>query len=65
MAQNFYGKLYNKEPCTMDGWQFPCVSHNDRHWLNWGVSVVEILAVVKEMGVLKAPGLDGFPPIFL
>lgn len=45
-------------------WYFPGLSHSDRRWLNRAVSEVEILVAVNEMGALKAPGPDGFPPLF-
>lgn len=54
----YYMKLYEKEvclPCDSSTWSFPTVSHRNRRWLNRPVSP-------HQMGVLKAPGPDGFSP---
>lgn len=67
MARDFYERLYTTEPCRpsqSSAWSFPQLTHWDRHWLNRPVSDLEIYDAVFQMGASKAPGPDGYSPVF-
>lgn len=51
-------------PCTPETWTFPHLNHADRRFLNREVSSVEVKEAVFHMGAYKAPGPDGFLPLF-
>lgn len=42
----------------------PSFNHADRRWLNRPVQEAEVEQAIFQMGAYKAPGPDGYPPIF-
>ena len=69
LAMNYYKRLYSTEDISLDTEKLPMVgftelTRDELESLNKPFSAVEMEASVRSMGKFKAPGPDGFQPIF-
>lgn len=66
---NYYKRLYSTEDISLDTEKLSMVgftelTRDELESLNKPFSAVEMKASVRSMGKFKAPGPDGFQPIF-
>ncbi|XP_022562550.1 uncharacterized protein LOC111208096 [Brassica napus] len=69
LAVNYFKRLYSledveTEPIRLSGRGFVRLTSQDYEILNKTFSAEEVEKAVRAMGSFKAPGLDGFQPVF-
>lgn len=66
LIRDYYTSIFTATQCAdmPEDLLMPSLSHSDRRWINRPVMPYEVEQALFQMGPYKAPGPDGYPPVF-